>query len=41
MSTINQKLVLIDVDDIIVVQAKDALLICKKEMTPRVKEFAD
>lgn len=41
MSTVSQKVVLIDVDDIIVVQTKDALLVCKKEMTPRVKEVAD
>lgn len=41
MSTTSQKVVLIDVNGLIVVQTKDALLICKKEMTPRVKEVAD
>lgn len=41
MSTTGQKVVLLDVDDLIVVQTKDVLLICKKEVTPRVKEVAE
>ncbi len=41
MSTTNQKIVLIEVEDLMIVQTKAALLVCKSQTTPRVKEVAE
>ncbi len=41
VTTTSQKIALINMDDIIVVQTKDALLICRKEVAARIKEVAE